>query len=114
MVLAHAHAATFLTMRLLHGEFVAAFSQTFAVLPILTGLGFFIMGGSFSTRNCLWGLGWMLLAIVSPLLVPPIWLPTAYAMFNILNVASLAQDQHRLRRRFAASDAASRNSTGGE
>lgn len=85
-------------MRLGHDDFVTAFHQAFAVAPFLTGLGFFIMGGSFWIRNCFWGLGWMALGILMPVVVPEPWSLTVYAAYTALAVANIAILQHRLAR----------------
>lgn len=83
-----AHFLLLVALRLRFG-YVTGFHYTYAALPFLVGLAFFIMGAGFWKTNLLWGLLWMGygVAIVSLRLDP--WSPLAFVAFCALATFNL-------------------------
>ena len=92
-----AHVMLAIAMRLSHG-YVAGFHQTYAVMPFVTGMAYFITGGSFWKFNIMWGLLWWVLGVVSVTLVAQPWAPLVYITFSCCCTTHLVIEQLRLDR----------------
>ena len=92
-----AHLMLAIAMRFSLG-FVPGFHQTYALMPFVTGLAYFIQGGSFWKYNLMWGLLWMVLGAVIVTLVPIPWSPLVYICFSCICTTHLLIAQLRLGR----------------
>ena len=97
MATVFAHLMLAIAMRVSYG-YVEGFHQTFAVMPFITGMAYFITGGSFWRKNVMWGMAWMVLGVVTEAFVPSPWSPTAYILFSCACTSHLVIEQLRLER----------------
>ena len=91
------HVMLAIAMRVSHG-YVAGFHQTYAVMPFVTGMAYFITGGSFWKYNLMWGVLWWILGVVSVTLVAQPWAPLVYITFSCCCTTHLVIEQLRLGR----------------
>ena len=90
-----AHFVLAIAMRISHG-YVAGFHQTYALMPFVTGLAYFIQGGSFWKQNLMWGALWVMLGLVIVTLVAQPWSPLVYIAFSCACTTHLLIAQMRL------------------
>ncbi len=94
------HLLLLAAMRIRFG-YVMGFHSTYAVLPFVAGVAFFVMGASFWRTNMLWGLLWMLLGVVVVAVVPIPWSPICFAAFCTLAIFNLVFVQAKRRKEVA-------------
>jgi hypothetical protein len=99
-----ASATLFAASRIAQPDYVEAFLAAHPARAALYGLAFFVMGSRFWGRDYVFGLAWMLLALVMPL--APIWAPLETGILNGLCVLIIARDMRRQQRESARSDEA--------
>ena len=92
-----AHFMLGVAMRCSHG-YVAAFHQTYALTPFLTGMAYFITGGSFWKTNLMWGMLWWVLGVINVTLVAQPWAPLVYISFSCVCSTHQILEQLRLAR----------------
>ncbi len=85
-ILAHFLLTIALRIALRDQGFVAAFNQSFAIMPFLTGMGMIVMGSSFFKMNLFWGVLWMLLGMINLTIISS---PFAMTTYNLMSIATL-------------------------